>query len=112
MKYHWEPQKQLIGNFVSAAFIRIFAQTKQCWTVLPGTSQLWLMIVRQVLERDNYRCRECRTNRGIDVYHIVPIKSGGSNMLPNLRTYCHQCQKTKAEAKRNYVFKTNTERSW
>jgi 5-methylcytosine-specific restriction endonuclease McrA len=112
MKYVWDPEKQLITRQISTAVMKLFALTPQCWAQLPPYSELWQTIKNQVLQRDNWRCVECKTNRGIDVYHIVPIKSGGSNMAPNLRTYCRLCQKTKAQAKRDYVFRTNTERSW
>ena len=112
MIWRFDPDKMVMSRYVMANVMVLFSKTKQCWTELDKLSDLWQLIARQVLERDNYRCVECKTNRGINVYHVVPIKSGGSNMMPNLRTYCHRCQRTKAQAKRDYVFKANTERTW
>lgn len=47
-----------------------------------------------VLERDNYRCRECGTpcrREDADVHHLIPRSLGGSDDPSNLVTLCDGC---------------------
>lgn len=58
---------------------------------------------KDVLERDSHECQFCgvtdeqhRTEhgRGLDVHHIIPRRSDGSNSKENLITVCRSCHGT------------------
>jgi hypothetical protein len=62
----------------------------------------------QVLARDNYRCRMCgRSSRevALEVDHIIPVASGGTDELSNLATLCRDCNAGKS----NYHFADYTQ---
>lgn len=44
-----------------------------------------------ILERDNYKCVECGSNKNLHVHHIVHRKNGGTNDPDNLVTLCKWC---------------------
>jgi|SRR5215510_4836418 len=49
-----------------------------------------------VLSRDKYTCQQCKTKLAknkLDVHHIIPIRSGGSDKLDNLITLCRKCHR-------------------
>jgi len=50
---------------------------------------------RTVFERDNYKCRHCRSTENLSVDHIEPWSLGGSNDLDNLQTLCLRCNASK-----------------
>jgi len=50
---------------------------------------------RTVFERDNYKCRNCRSTENLSVDHIEPWSLGGSNDLDNLQTLCLRCNASK-----------------
>lgn len=56
-----------------------------------GTREQWDAIKAKVLLRDGYRCRDCGTNSGLTVDHIIPIAQGGRSVPSNLRTLCYIC---------------------
>lgn len=52
----------------------------------------------QVLKRDNFKCALCgKTAKEdhLEIDHIVPVVSGGTNNFDNLRTLCGECNKGK-----------------
>lgn len=64
-------------------------------------SEIDRQLREQILQRDNYRCRECgiRVIRGKGVrshiHHIQPRSAGGLDALENLITLCEPCHTTK-----------------
>lgn len=64
-------------------------------------SEIDRQLRKEILERDNYRCRECgiRVIRGKGVRphlnHIQPKSAGGLDALDNLITLCEPCHATK-----------------
>lgn len=48
-----------------------------------------------VLDRDNYQCRACATNRNLTVDHIVARSQGGPDHPDNLWTLCSRCHDLK-----------------
>lgn len=55
--------------------------------------------VRQyVLQRNNYQCQSCgkqNTEAQLNIDHIVPLATGGSNDISNLQILCSQCNQKK-----------------
>lgn len=52
----------------------------------------WDDLRRRVYQRDHYMCVNCgATDVELHAHHIVPLRSGGTNNLPNLTTVCHDC---------------------
>ena len=51
--------------------------------------------IRKALKRDNYKCRQCNSNRGLIVHHIDEDRKNGwytmNNKLSNLMTLCKSC---------------------
>lgn len=64
-------------------------------------SEIDRQLREQVLQRDNYRCRECgiRVIRGKglrpNIHHIQPKSEDGPDALENLITLCEPCHTTK-----------------
>ena len=51
----------------------------------------WERIRRRVLDRDGWRCRECRRPGRLEVDHIKPLHRGGTDEMDNLRALCRGC---------------------
>lgn len=53
----------------------------------------------EVLKRDNHKCvvcgRSAKDGVTLEVDHIVPVASGGTDVLSNLQTLCERCNKGK-----------------
>lgn len=49
----------------------------------------------EVLERDNFTCRQCGTRKYLSVDHIIPEYAGGTLELSNLQTLCRSCNSRK-----------------
>lgn len=47
--------------------------------------------IRQVLERDDYRCRGCGNTRHLELHHIIFRSQGGTDEADNLVTLCRRC---------------------
>lgn len=66
----------------------------------PRDTAEWLRARKQAKLRDQYRCQYCRMHEGewhgidLQVHHIRPVDSGGSNDLDNLVTLCNGCHWT------------------
>lgn len=55
----------------------------------------WGLLRKQVFQRDNYTCQKCLDPRkNIEIHHKIPRRSGGSDSLGNLISYCRECHKT------------------
>ena len=52
-------------------------------------------IRNSVLERDNYKCVECGSNKNLNVHHNIHRSDGGSNSEDNLVTLCGKCHMDK-----------------
>lgn len=52
-------------------------------------------LVAAVLERDGNRCTECGSKPSagntLDVYYLVPVRSGGTDEPENCATLCRRC---------------------
>jgi 5-methylcytosine-specific restriction endonuclease McrA len=67
----------------------------------------WKKIRELVLNRDNYTCCRCGASDDpnypsavqLTVDHIVPVSSGGLNMMNNLETLCAVCHSKKIGSK-------------
>lgn len=57
----------------------------------------WDSLRQQAYKRDDYQCQNCHVRGGpngdveLHAHHIVPISSGGNNVLSNLATLCREC---------------------
>jgi RNA-directed DNA polymerase len=52
----------------------------------------WREIRKRVLQRDEYRCKECgRNNLPLNAHHIVARREGGTDEMSNLITLCEDC---------------------
>lgn len=56
-----------------------------------GTRTSWAAMRRAVLQRDNYKCRQCNRKEFLQVDHIIQVSKGGRTILPNLWTLCDTC---------------------
>ena len=59
-----------------------------------------LLIRREVLERDNFTCQECGSQKQLDVHHkdgnsYRRVGAEANNSLSNLITLCHKCHMNK-----------------
>ena len=72
-----------------------------------GYAGTWKALRLMVLRRDMYVCQEClrregRTERAVDVDHIIAMSAGGAARdMNNLESLCRAChnKKTRAENK-------------
>ncbi len=51
--------------------------------------------VKQIYERDEYKCLACGSSDDLTLDHIVPICKGGFNTLDNLQVLCKTCNCSK-----------------
>lgn len=66
----------------------------------------WDRRARHVRERDEYTCQLCGeqdSDRDLDVHHIIPVASGGTNDPVNLMSLCGSCHKTVETYTEQYV---------
>ena len=59
----------------------------------------WKPLRAAILERDGYRCVKCGKAGRLEVDHIEPVESGGTDDPANLQTLCRDCHilKTRLE---------------
>ena len=53
---------------------------------------------KYVLQRDNYQCQSCgknKTEARLNIDHIIPLATGGSNDISNLQVLCSLCNQQK-----------------
>ena len=60
-------------------------------------SRYWITYRGEARQRDGHRCVRCGAAESedapLEVHHIVPLSSGGTNELENLVTLCAACHK-------------------
>lgn len=69
---------------------------KKARVIYKGYDLEWANLREFVLERDNYTCQDCHRflmSIGLDVHHVIPLYSKGTNKESNLITLCHKCHK-------------------
>lgn len=54
-------------------------------------------LIKQVFERDAYRCQHCDGWIDLCVDHIHPYSKGGTSELDNLQTLCRPCNSKKKD---------------
>ena len=55
-------------------------------------------VKKYVLQRDNYQCQSCGKNKqqtSLNIDHITPLATGGSNDISNLQVLCSKCNQKK-----------------
>lgn len=58
------------------------------------TNRKWKDLRKQVIDRDNNKCRECGAeNTTLSVHHVIPFNRGGSDELSNLVALCLKCHR-------------------
>jgi len=50
---------------------------------------------KKILERDEYRCKQCGSWENLHVDHIKPLSKGGTNDEKNLQALCAKCNLSK-----------------
>ncbi|WP_407075647.1 HNH endonuclease [Natronococcus wangiae] len=53
----------------------------------------WFKLRDQILKRDDGMCRNCGETTNLNVHHIVPIHTRGTNRSDNLITLCRDCHR-------------------
>jgi hypothetical protein len=84
---------------------RELALREQLRTEYPGVWQPWTSYEEtreKVLQRDNYRCRQCGSTFGVEVHHMTKRANGGTNEPGNLVTLCKHCHDSKHPGARKY----------
>ena len=51
----------------------------------------YALLVKQVLNRDGYKCRSCFSRNNLHVHHITFRSQGGPDEAWNLLTLCNSC---------------------
>lgn len=73
-------------------------QTEQAKKMIGYRPMLWPAIAaEQIILYPP--CRQCGSNKSLEVHHIVALHSGGSNELSNLITLCHDCHRAQHKGK-------------
>ncbi len=52
-------------------------------------------LVFAVMERDKWRCTECKSRNNLQAHHIIFRSQGGKDSLENMKTLCHICHENK-----------------
>ncbi|MEO1691583.1 MAG: HNH endonuclease [Cyanobacteria bacterium J06631_6] len=53
---------------------------------------------KYVLQRNNYQCQSCGKQEAeakLNIDHIIPLATGGSNDISNLQVLCSRCNQQK-----------------
>jgi 5-methylcytosine-specific restriction endonuclease McrA len=51
----------------------------------------YALLVKQVMQRDGYKCRSCGFRSGLHCHHVVYRSHQGEDTAENLVTLCNQC---------------------
>jgi len=71
-------------------------------------SNEWQRIRLQVLNRDNFQCQDCHSDKNIDVHHVNYERFGGNELLEDLITLCRDCHEKRHGKKDNLKTEENT----
>jgi len=50
-------------------------------------------LAKQVIARDNFKCRVCISRQRLQAHHIVYRSHGGDDAAENLLTVCNKCHR-------------------
>ncbi len=77
---------------------------------LPNRAAIPSAVRREVLQRDQFRCRTpgCRRAHYLEVHHRAPRESGGTNHPENLITLCSRCHRLAHERGLDWVLRKHT----
>ena len=52
---------------------------------------------KYVLQQNNYQCQSCgdKNKSQLNIDHIIPLATGGSNDISNLQVLCSKCNQKK-----------------
>ena len=52
---------------------------------------------KYVLQQNNYQCQSCgdKNKARLNIDHIIPLATGGSNDISNLQVLCSKCNQKK-----------------
>ena len=67
---------------------------------MPKTPRITIpkSVRKYVYQRDNYQCQSCgktEQETKLNIDHIIPLATGGSNDMSNLQTLCSKCNQKK-----------------
>jgi len=60
--------------------------------------ETWPAIALEKLQ-ENPKCQRCGVTHDLEVHHVRPLASGGSNELSNLMVLCHPCHRAQHGSK-------------
>ncbi len=55
----------------------------------------YIRLVFAVMERDKWRCTECKSRNNLQAHHKIFRSAGGADELGNMQTLCHACHEEK-----------------
>lgn len=62
-------------------------------------TERWKRVRREVLRRDEYKCRQCGVAGALECDHIKPVRDGGAEYdMANLQMLCKSCHASKTQA--------------
>lgn len=80
----WDRDKHWTYHLIAEGYLRKVIE----WNNVKAPNQRkWRMLRRAAMERDDYKCADCGTNKILCVHHIIPKL----NKLDNLITLCGEC---------------------
>ena len=60
-----------------------------------GLENIDKKIIKDVFERDDYKCKNCEKEKNLVLDHIVPLSQRGNNNIENLQVLCKLCNQKK-----------------
>jgi len=77
-------------------------------------SPRWKALRMQALERDGWQCVLCRERRGLEVDHVLPVRTHPelSFVLGNLQCLCGRCHSRKTRLEIGHVALSPQRQAW
>ena len=71
-------------------------------------------LVKEILERDFYRCVLCESKENLNIDHITPVRKGGKSIMSNQRTLCAKCHSiiTNGKEEKELTYQGRYQREW